>query len=144
MPRRAPSPCKGTRCPKLVDSKVGYCEEHLREHEQKVSDYQKEYKKKNKNNGRNTAYYKKRSSDATENDLNKFYGRSNWKKLRSAYIAKSPLCEHCMLLDRVTPASMVDHIVERRDGGSDYDMDNLQSLCHRCHARKTKAERDKR
>ena len=38
------------------------------------------------------------------------------------------------------PATEVDHIVEVADGGDLYGLDNLQSLCHSCHAAKTKRE----
>jgi 5-methylcytosine-specific restriction protein A len=38
----------------------------------------------------------------------------------------------------------VDHIVERKDGGADYDPGNLETLCATCHARKTTGERVKR
>ena len=35
------------------------------------------------------------------------------------------------------PASEVDHIVEIWEGGREFDLDNLQSLCHVCHVMKT-------
>jgi len=50
-----------------------------------------------------------------------------------------PLCRHCKREGRITAAVDVDHIVARRDGGSD-DHDNLQSLCKRHHSIKTRAE----
>ncbi len=34
----------------------------------------------------------------------------------------------------------VDHVKPIRDGGAPYDLDNLQSLCPACHARKTRME----
>ncbi|QDY69318.1 HNH endonuclease [Qingshengfaniella alkalisoli] len=34
----------------------------------------------------------------------------------------------------------VDHIVAIRDGGAPYDLSNLQTLCVRCHSRKTRLE----
>ncbi|MGB3390738.1 MAG: HNH endonuclease signature motif containing protein [Pseudaminobacter sp.] len=34
----------------------------------------------------------------------------------------------------------VDHIKPIRDGGAPYDLENLQSLCPKCHARKTRLE----
>lgn len=36
-------------------------------------------------------------------------------------------------------ATDVDHIIARRKGGTD-DLQNLQSLCHACHSRKTARE----
>jgi len=38
------------------------------------------------------------------------------------------------------PASEVDHIVAKGDGGTD-DPTNLQALCRRCHEEKTAKER---
>ncbi|MBT3205587.1 MAG: hypothetical protein HOB14_00275 [Gammaproteobacteria bacterium] len=35
----------------------------------------------------------------------------------------------------------VDHIIEIKDGGSQLDERNLQSLCHACHNAKTSCER---
>lgn len=37
-----------------------------------------------------------------------------------------------------------DHIVERKDGGAEFDPANGQCLCGSCHSRKTAAERAKR
>ena len=35
----------------------------------------------------------------------------------------------------------VDHIVEIQDGGAEFDLENLRTLCHDCHATKTCARR---
>ena len=37
-----------------------------------------------------------------------------------------------------------DHIVELKDGGAPYDLNNGQCLCGSCHTRKTVAERVRR
>ncbi|NOG53131.1 MAG: HNH endonuclease [Planctomycetes bacterium] len=63
-----------------------------------------------------------------------------WRRLRRMYLARHPLCEHCLRYDDVTPATEVDHIVSLRDGGERLDVNNLQSLCRACHARKTAQE----
>lgn len=39
------------------------------------------------------------------------------------------------------PATEVDHILEIQDGGPEFDLANLRSLCHACHATKTAARR---
>ena len=57
-----------------------------------------------------------------------------WSKIRAAVLAAEPLCRHC----HKTPATIVDHIVERRYGGGD-ESGNLQPLCHRCHAIKSRS-----
>ena len=62
-----------------------------------------------------------------------------WRKLRTLYIAKNPLCAECEKAGRLTPATEVHHIVAVADGGSDRD-ENLQALCKSCHSRKTAKE----
>lgn len=59
-----------------------------------------------------------------------------WRKLRATQLAMEPLCRECLANGRTTAATDVDHIVARRDGGSD-GYENLQSLCHSCHSSKT-------
>lgn len=46
------------------------------------------------------------------------------------------LCVCCAGLGRTTVATEVDHILPLFKGGTD-DLENLQSLCGECHARKT-------
>ncbi len=64
-----------------------------------------------------------------------FYNSAAWKRLRKAKLAASPVCETC--LPRVTAATEVDHVKAINLGGAPLDWDNLQSLCHECHSRKT-------
>jgi 5-methylcytosine-specific restriction protein A len=59
-----------------------------------------------------------------------------WQRIRMAYLKGHPLCAECLKEHRVTVATDVDHIIPKRDGGSDAD-GNLQALCHSCHSRKT-------
>ena len=54
-----------------------------------------------------------------------------WRQLRKLVFARSPLCVRC-----AAPATDVDHIVAKSHGGTD-SLDNLQTLCHSCHALKT-------
>jgi 5-methylcytosine-specific restriction protein A len=63
------------------------------------------------------------------------YGR-RWQKLRLMVLAERPVCEAhgCGQL-----ATDVDHIIAKAKGGTD-DRDNLRSLCHSCHSRKTGRE----
>ena len=65
----------------------------------------------------------------------KRYWKYEWRKLRNTFIKNNPLCNHCGRL-----AEMVDHIHPVRLGGGFTDIDNLQSLCNRCHAKKSGAE----
>lgn len=58
------------------------------------------------------------------------YG-SDWERIRAAHLRVQPDCVQCGGL-----GSHVDHITPRRQGGGD-DAGNLQTLCARCHSRKT-------
>ena len=49
----------------------------------------------------------------------------------------NPICIECERNDRISTAEVVDHIKEIADGGSVWDISNLQSLCDRCHRTKT-------
>lgn len=58
--------------------------------------------------------------------------RPRWRAIRDAVLRNHPVCEEC----RRTTSSLVHHIVDRRDGGTD-NPENLQALCWRCHSQKT-------
>lgn len=64
-----------------------------------------------------------------------------WRKLRASVLREQPLCEHCLRNDdRPVMATDVDHIDNDPTNNS---RDNLQSLCHECHSRKTQADMGK-
>lgn len=65
---------------------------------------------------------------------------ARWRKLREAYLAEHPICEHCEAAGRVTLATLADHKVPISAGGEPLDWRNLQSLCIPCHAIKTQAD----
>jgi 5-methylcytosine-specific restriction protein A len=69
------------------------------------------------------------------------YRKKRWRQLRAFWIQGSPLCVECEQKGRTVVADVVDHIrpVKQWAGGM-YDMNNLQSLCHSCHNRKTYEE----
>lgn len=113
MPRKAKIPCNHKGCPTLIESGTGnYCEEHRKL--------------------KNTIYNKTRD----DKDIIAIYSTSRWKRIRKlALVRDNGLCQHCQQAN----AEMVDHIHEIKDGGDPYDLSNLESLCNRCHAVKTKA-----
>lgn len=131
MPKSAPRPCRTRGCPLTTDTKEGYCKDHLKEAQRE-------------SRHRHRRYDKRRSENPEERKLNRFYKTQHWRKLRDTYIAKNPTCALCARLGRLTVGTVVDHIVERRDGGEDLNQTNLQTLCHRCHTIKTYEEKRKR
>lgn len=60
-----------------------------------------------------------------------------WRKLRQHVLDRDRgLCVICQANGSTMIATDVDHITPKAAGGSD-DMSNLQSLCRKCHDRKT-------
>ena len=70
-----------------------------------------------------------------------FYQGKRWRYLRNSYIRKNPLCVMCGDNGIIKEGNVVDHIIPRRQGGSDYNLDNLQTLCNSCHGIKSRNER---
>lgn len=66
-----------------------------------------------------------------------FYLSVQWRRFRQWYLGRHPLCEQCEKEGRITPAAMVDHIVEIKDGGALTSESNAMSLCWKCHGIKT-------
>lgn len=71
------------------------------------------------------------------------YGGTKWRRIRAQFLKKHPICICADLACGVPhpgpcrqPATVADHIVRRRDGGSDKHA-NLQALCGPCHSSKT-------
>jgi 5-methylcytosine-specific restriction enzyme A len=77
-------------------------------------------------------------------EVDPFYLSVKWRRFRDSYHSRHPLCEVCESEGRVTPAVMVDHIVELRDGGAPTSDDNAMSMCWKCHGIKTASEQNKR
>jgi 5-methylcytosine-specific restriction enzyme A len=63
---------------------------------------------------------------------NPFYNTRTWKRLRKIKLTLNPLCEECGRM-----ATDVDHIKAINDGGEASAIENLRSLCHKDHSRKT-------
>ena len=63
--------------------------------------------------------------------------------IRAQTLYQYPLCVKCESKGRITAATEVDHVIPLHQGGTD-DFDNLQALCHDCHAEKTATEQGKR
>ncbi len=61
-------------------------------------------------------------------------------KRKKKFLSRFPLCAACLKEGKYTEATDLDHIVSLQRGGPD-TWDNLQSLCHPCHVRKTTHDR---
>ena len=56
----------------------------------------------------------------------------------AAFLQRNPLCNECMKHGRLTPATVVDHVIPHRgDQKLFWDEANWQALCKSCHDRKT-------
>ena len=72
------------------------------------------------------------------------YKTARWKRTRKAKLILNPVCEMCDHHGMSRRATVVDHIIEIKDGGDTFDFDNLQSLCDMHHNKKTGKEKKKR
>lgn len=70
----------------------------------------------------------------------KFYQSTAWRKLRVVKLEQQPLCEECLSKGIHTTAKVADHIVPINRGGAALNIENLQSLCDRCHNIKSAKE----
>lgn len=73
-------------------------------------------------------------------DYNRMIQSKRWKVLRKKKIESSPICEECNGKGIIESATEVHHIIPVETASSVtgmeylmFDMDNLRSLCHKCH-----------
>ena len=108
MPKTPKRPCRYPCCPNLCDSGV-YCREH--------SQY---------------------SSDRLRGNAEARGYNAEWRRARKAFLQQNPLCSECRKAGKLTPATVVDHIIPHRgDKRLFWDEKNWQSLCKSCHDKKT-------
>lgn len=63
---------------------------------------------------------------------------SRWRKARKLFLERNPLCVECRKEGRLTPATVVDHVIPHRgDQKLFWDEGNWQPLCKEHHDRKT-------
>lgn len=118
MPVSAPKPCRHPGCGQLVRDGSGFCPDHQRARPGSFAD----------------------KSRGTRHQRG--YGAA-WDALRKVVMQRDAgLCQPCRGDERVTLATMVDHIKPRAEGGTD-DLDNLQAICRECHSRKTDVEKNR-
>jgi len=67
------------------------------------------------------------------------WNTTQWQELRRIKLQNYPLCEQCMKQGRLEVATVVDHNVGVSAGGNPFPpLEELTSLCERCHNRKTR------
>lgn len=120
--------CGKPGCCRAIDYGTRYCEYHAKTEPSKQAQQERS---------------RHRSSEPTpaKREAARLYGTKRWQEMRLAQLQAEPLCERCIDKDRVTAATVVDHI--DRHGNDErrfYDRGNLQSLCKRCHDKKTMTE----
>lgn len=79
---------------------------------------------------------KNREYNLTRPERHKFYGTTQWRKLRDYVKRRNPLCAECLNNGIITQGVIVDHIIPIEDGGEMMDIKNLQVLCAACHNKK--------
>lgn len=63
---------------------------------------------------------------------------AEWRRARKTYLQLHPLCAECLKEGRLTPATVIDHIMPHRgDQRLFWDEQNWQPLCAACHNKKT-------
>lgn len=69
------------------------------------------------------------------------YNNGQWERHRRIQLERQPLCQACLLNNKVRGANTVDHVFPWSGLGDAYFYRNLfQSLCHECHSVKTNLE----
>ena len=108
MPKAPKRPCRYPGCPNLCDKGV-YCSQHMQF-----------------------------SSDRMRGGAESRGYDARWRKARTAFLQRNPLCNECMKRGKITPATVVDHIIPHRgDRKLFWDESNWQPRCKCCHDRKT-------
>lgn len=72
-----------------------------------------------------------RAETTRHNERTAYYRTREWQQLRTERLRLD--CQQCVICTSTTRLA-VHHIVARRDGGPDR-IDNLTTLCQRCHSR---------
>ena len=70
-----------------------------------------------------------------KNKPNAFYHSSAWRRVRKLALQRDNfICQHCLKLGRIKPATEVHHIKPLRDYPElSLDVSNLIGLCWECH-----------
>lgn len=105
--------CKVCRC--ITTNANGYCDAHQPKPRERSKESDRRYNEQRP-------------------ERHKFYHSKDWKALRRIKVAKNPVCERCLERGVITPTQIVHHkITIEEDYSKRLDLDNLESLCRRCH-----------
>lgn len=122
MPGRAPVVCRQPGCLNLVVPPKRYCKQH-------------EGKEQPADRGN---YYRHYDKHKRNQKARVFYQSKAWQAIRhQALIRDNYLCQDCVSRGHMVRAVMVHHIVPILDAWElRLSMDNLTSLCQRCHGKR--------
>jgi 5-methylcytosine-specific restriction endonuclease McrA len=87
---------------------------------------------------RRVPYFKPRRMQAARREEwgDPFYCGKAWRSTREAVLIRDEyVCQYCGKELHGDDAT-VDHVIERQDGGLEYDMTNLKAACRTCNSRK--------
>jgi 5-methylcytosine-specific restriction protein A len=116
--------CVAAGCDEIALPGLSHCEEH-------------EARRKDQLKARRQAAQTSPAAIAAR----RLYADPKWKAARLVYLRQHPICKDCEELGVVEVATDVDHITPHKgDRKVFWDRKNWQSLCHRCHSRKTARE----
>jgi 5-methylcytosine-specific restriction endonuclease McrA len=69
------------------------------------------------------------------------YTTQRWQRVRRLKLQEHPLCQACLQVGKIEPAAAVDHRTPIKRGGDPFpELEQLASLCARCHNQKTRCE----
>ena len=80
---------------------------------------------------------KERAFKGMDRTNSKIYTSRQWRNLRKLVLHRQPICVHCEKKNKFITANTIDHIKPINQGGSVWDVDNLQALCSSCHNKKS-------
>lgn len=112
MPTKPKRPCRYSGCPNFCETGV-YCKAHAQYESANLRD-------KWRGNAASRGY------------------NAEWRIARRRFLSTHPLCVECLKENRLTAATVVDHIVPHRgDQRLFWDQTNWQPLCKLHHDQKT-------
>jgi len=96
-----------------------------------------------KKKGRN---YRSRGSESGSfgGTDSKFYKSDQWKATSKAVLERDGICQWCLYMASITPATQADHIVPvnrcEQEGINPYDQTNIVGSCRSCNSRRASYE----